>query len=109
MNKSRRHWINKAFLPLFSIIFLVNLQINAQITVSLKDTIPTCLGANFKIITTTNAGSSATFSWTGPNGFTSIEKDASIVNLIEKGMGVYSLTVTEGNQNATATDRKSVV
>ena len=103
MNKSCRHWINKAFLPLFSIIFLVNLQSNAQLTVSLKDTIPTCLGANFKIITTTNAGSSATFSWTGPNGFTSNEKDAAIFNLIEKGMGVYSFTVTEGNQIATAT------
>ena len=103
MNKSCRQWINKAFLPLFSILFLVNLQSNAQLTVSLKDTIPTCLGANFQIITTTNAGASATFSWKGPNGFTSSEKDASIVNLIEKGMGVYSLTVTEGSQIATAT------
>ena len=103
MNKSCRQWINKAFLPLFSILFLVNLQSNAQLTVSLKDTIPTCLGANFQIITTTNAGASATFSWTGPNGFTSNEKDAAIINLIEKGMGVYSLTITQGSQIATAT------
>ena len=103
MNKSCRHWINKAFLPLFSILFLVNLQSQAQLTVSLKDTIRTCLGANFKIIATTNAGASATFSWKGPNGFTSTEKDASIINLIEKGMGVYSLTVMEGNQIVTAT------
>ena len=102
MKKSCRHWINKAFLPLFSILLFVNLRTYAQLTVSLKDTIPTCLGANFKIITTTNAGASAIFSWKGPNGFTSNEKDASITNLIEKGMGVYSLTVTEGNQIATA-------
>ena len=103
MNKSCRHWIDKAFLPLFSILFLVNLQTHAQLTVSLKDTIPTCLRANFKITTITNAGSNATFSWIGPNGFTSTEKDAAITNLIEKGSGVYSLTVTQGSQIATAT------
>ncbi|PWK28666.1 SdrD B-like protein [Arcicella aurantiaca] len=75
----------------------------AQISISVKDTIPTCLGANFKIATTTNAGTGATFSWQGPNGYTSSEKDATITNLIDKGMGVYTVTVSITGQSATAT------
>jgi SdrD B-like domain len=94
MNKSLRPWISKVIFSLLSILLFINSQTTAQISLSLPDTIRTCLGANFKITSTINAGVSVTYSWTGPDGYTSTEKDASIVNFVEKGMGVYSLTVT---------------
>ena len=79
-------------------------NLHAQISVSLKDTISTCLGANFKITITTNAGNGAIFSWSGPNGFTSIEKDATINSLNDNGLGIYSVVVTaQSGQTATAT------
>lgn len=78
-------------------------KINAQLTVSVKDTISTCLKANFKIKITTNAASGATFSWSGPNGYVSNEQDASINNLTTSGKGVYTVTVSSGEQIATAT------
>jgi len=104
MNKSLRPRILKAIC--FSLLFFIfnRTSLHAQITVSLKDTISTCLGANFKIAIVTDAGNGATFSWNGPNGFTSIEKDATINNLNDKGLGVYSVLVTaQSGQTATAT------
>jgi hypothetical protein len=89
-----------------SLLFLLlsfSPKINAQLTVSVKDTISTCLKANFKIKITTNAASGATFSWSGPNGYVSNEQDASINNLTTSGKGVYTVTVSSGEQIATAT------
>ncbi len=103
MNKSFRPWILKAIFFLLSSLLFINSKTNAQIVVSIPDTIRTCLGADFKIISTMNAGVVATYAWTGPDGYTSTEKDASITNLTDKGIGVYSLIVTAQNgQTATA-------
>ncbi len=103
MNKLLRPLPLKVNFVLLSFLLLVNSKTIAQISVSIPDTIATCLGANFKITSSNNAGASATYAWTGPNGYVSTEKDASITNLIEKGIGVYSLTVTAQNgQKATA-------
>jgi hypothetical protein len=103
MNKSRRPWISKVIFLLLAFLLFINSETTAQISLSLPDTLRTCLGANFKITSTVNAGVEVTYAWTGPDGYTSTEKDASIVNLVEKGMGVYSLTVTGKNgQSASA-------
>jgi hypothetical protein len=103
MNKSLRPWILKVIFSLLSILLFINSKTTAQISLSLPDTLRTCLGANFKIISTINPGTTVSYAWTGPNGYTSTEKDAPIVNLVEKGMGVYSLTVTtQGGQTASA-------
>ena len=88
------------FLVVLSLLFSV--KINAQITVSVKDTIATCIGANFKITAITNVTTGAIFSWKGPNGYISNEKDATITNLQQNGIGVYSITVTQGGQSASA-------
>jgi SdrD B-like domain len=104
MNKSLRPRILKAIC--FSLLFFLfnRTNLHAQITVSLKDTISTCLGANFKIVITTDAGNGATFSWIGPNGFTSNEKDADIRDLNDKGLGLYAVLITaQSGQTATAT------
>ena len=88
---------------LLILLFFVGTKINAQITISLKDTVSTCLKANFKISITTNAPAGATFAWSGPNSYTSNEQDASITNLSVNGKGVYTVTVNSGGQSATAT------
>ncbi len=85
------------------LLFISN-QIKAQLTVSaVKDTVSTCLKANFKIKINTNAPTGATFSWNGPDGYVSNEQDASINNLTLSGKGVYTVTVKSGGQSATAT------
>jgi hypothetical protein len=105
MNNYLRFCTSKAIFACFLMlqILLFSSQIKAQITVSVKDTIPTCIGANFKITATTNATAGAVFSWTGPNGFTSNQQDASITNLDKKGLGIYTVTVSQLGQFATAT------
>ena len=86
------------------LLLSVNTQIKAQLTVSaVKDTVSTCLKANFNIRITTNAPDGATFAWNGPNGYVSNEQDASINNLTTSGKGVYTVTVSSGGQFATAT------
>jgi hypothetical protein len=105
MNNYLRFCTSKAISACFLIIFflLLSSKIKAQITVSVKDTIPTCVGANFKITATSNVTAGAIFSWTGPNGFTSNQQDASISNLQKNGLGVYTVTVVQGGQSASAT------
>ncbi|MDZ7898319.1 MAG: SdrD B-like domain-containing protein [Arcicella sp.] len=95
MNKSLRPWIPKVIFLLLAISLFINFESIAQISISIPDTIPTCLGANFKINAVVNPATGNTYVWTGPNGYTSTEKDASIVNLTENGMGVYKVTVTD--------------
>ena len=97
--------ISKATFACFSILLLLSfgIKINAQITISVKDTVSTCLKANFKIKITTNAPAGAMFAWNGPSGYVSNEQDASITNLTVGGKGVYTVTVSAGGQSATAT------
>lgn len=66
----------------------------AGIIVTVTDTIRTCIGGNFTITTTTDAGAGAIYSWKGPNGFTSSQKDATLTNLVLASMGIYTLNVT---------------
>lgn len=63
------------------------------ITVTVTDTIRTCIGGNFTIVTTSDAGVGATYSWKGPNGYMSSQKDATLANLVLGSMGVYTLNV----------------
>ena len=97
--------ISKATFACFSILLLLSfgIKINAQITISVKDTVSTCLKANFKIKITTNAPAGAMFAWNGPSGYVSNEQDASVTNLTVGGKGVYTVTVSAGGQSATAT------
>ena len=105
MNNSIYFRTSKALFACFLtfLLLLFSVKINAKISVSVKDTIATCVGANFKIIATTNASAGATFLWNGPNGYISNEKDASISNFSQNGVGVYSVTVNSGGQSASAT------
>jgi SdrD B-like domain len=105
MNTLSHFRISRTKFSCFSVLLLLSfgIKINAQITISVKDTVSTCLKANFKIKITTNAPAGASFAWSGPNGYVSNEQDASITNLTVGGKGVYTVTVSTGVQSATAT------
>lgn len=76
------------------------------ITVTITDPIRTCIGGNFTITTSSDAGAGAIYAWKGPNGFSSSQKDASLANLVSGSIGVYTLNVTSTTGcSATATSR----
>jgi gliding motility-associated-like protein len=60
---------------------------------------PYCAGATIQL----NATGTGTFSWTGPNGFTSSLQNPTIPNATTANAGVYNLTVTATGCTATAT------
>jgi uncharacterized repeat protein (TIGR01451 family) len=53
---------------------------------------PICAGGTLQLSASTVAG--ATYSWTGPNGFTSSLQNPAIVNATPAASGLYSVTVT---------------
>lgn len=53
---------------------------------------PVCEGSTLTISATGSAG--ATYSWTGPNGFTSSQQNISIANATASDSGQYTLTVS---------------
>jgi gliding motility-associated-like protein len=55
---------------------------------------PLCSGQTLNLTSNTVAG--ATYSWTGPNSFTSALEDPSITNATTAATGTYSLTITVG-------------
>lgn len=55
---------------------------------------PLCIGATLNLQTGTVAN--ATYTWTGPNGFTSAAEDPSIVSVSDAQAGIYSLQVKVG-------------
>jgi PKD repeat protein len=53
---------------------------------------PICSGSTLTLSTPTIIG--ATYTWTGPNSFTSIQQNPSIANATTAASGIYSVTVT---------------
>src|SRR4029077_14958414 len=53
---------------------------------------PLCPGATLNLSTPTVTG--ATYSWTGPGGFTSTSRTPTIANVDATNAGVYSVTIT---------------
>lgn len=56
---------------------------------------PVCEGGNITLSTPAVAG--ATYSWTGPNGFTSSQQNPVITGITTAGAGNYVLTITVSN------------
>lgn len=50
-----------------------------------------------------------TYSWTGPNGFTSSSQNPSITNATGANAGIYTATITSGTCTATATTNVAVI
>jgi len=61
---------------------------------------PLCTGATLALSSTPSPGSSTSFvsySWAGPNGFTSIAQNPFVNNVVAASAGVYSVNVTDDN------------
>lgn len=61
---------------------------------------PYCVGETIQLTAQNQAG--ATFSWTGPNGFTSNQQNPSIPNCTMEMAGVYTCTITVGDESSSA-------
>ena len=61
---------------------------------------PVCAGSILSL--TASTVSSATYSWTGPNGFSSGQQNPAITNVTTAAAGLYSLTVTVSGCTSTA-------
>ncbi|MET3885920.1 beta strand repeat-containing protein [Niastella sp. OAS944] len=67
--------------------------VNALPTPAAGSNTPQCAGGTLNL-TSTNG---TTYSWTGPNSFTSDQQNPSIVNVTTAASGVYTVVVTDGN------------
>jgi len=59
---------------------------------------PLCIGSTLNLTSTTPGG--VAYSWTGPNGFTSISQDTSITNATVAATGTYTIVLTSGVCNS---------
>lgn len=67
---------------------------------------PVCAGATLNLTATTVSG--ATYSWTGPNGYTSTAQNPSIANTHTTNSGTYSVKATSSNGCSSGTSTVSV-
>ncbi len=67
--------------------------------VTATNTGPYCPGQTIQL----NATGGGTYSWTGPNGFSSTLQNPTIPNLTATNVGTYTVTVTNSGCSATAT------
>jgi len=69
-----------------------NLVVQSFVSVTTANNGPICEGATLQLSASTVTG--ATYSWTGPNGFTSSLQNPSIPNATTAASGTYSVTLT---------------
>jgi len=65
-----------------------------SVTVAPSNTGPACVGSSISLI---SGVSGTSYSWTGPNGFSSTSASPSLQNVTTAMSGVYTLTVTNSN------------
>lgn len=80
------------FNPAASTIVTVAVTVTAP-TITTSSNSPVCAGSTLNLGAATTA-SGASFSWTGPNGFTSTSQSPSISNVTAAAAGTYTVTVT---------------
>ena len=72
-------------------------------TASATGGILTCVNTTINLMATTNAPPTPTFSWSGPNGFTSTTQNPSVT-----ATGTYTVTITSPTNNCSATATAAV-
>jgi len=68
---------------------------------------PVCIGDNLKLTASTVAG--ATYSWTGPNGFSSTLRNPVVSNMSASTAGAYNVTVTVNSCTSAAATTNVIV
>lgn len=81
---------------------------NAADNFSATSNTPVCTGDTIYLTGNTTTTSGLNFSWTGPNGFTSVAQDTFVVNPGLNASGNYILTVNETGTACTAKDTATV-
>ena len=81
-----------------------SLIINSAATSAASANTPLCSGNTLNL----TASNGTSFSWTGPNGFTSALQNPTIGNITTAGAGNYTVTVTTDSCTATSTVSVSV-
>ncbi|MFZ5551976.1 MAG: PKD domain-containing protein, partial [Bacteroidota bacterium] len=84
-----------------------NVVVNTTPTATAGSNSPVCTGSPINLTGNTVAG--ATYSWTGPNGFTSTLEDPTIASAATVNAGTYSLTITASGCASTASATNVVV
>lgn len=83
----------------------INITIAAPPTISLVNNGPLCPGDHLTItLTDGSSGPGATYSWTGPGGFTAVSHDVNINPCAFTDSGVYTVTVNNSGCMSTASD-----
>jgi gliding motility-associated-like protein len=77
-------------------------------TVSATNSSPSCFGDSVNFTLTTN-GVVTSYSWTGPNGFTSTQTQPTVYNAAYADTGDYIITISTGSCTAKDTTRLSLL
>ncbi|KAF0199534.1 MAG: hypothetical protein FD170_3914, partial [Bacteroidetes bacterium] len=76
-----------------------NVVVNPSPVATAGSNSPVCEGGTLNL----TSGGGTSYSWTGPNGFTSTDQNPSISNITAAGNGVYTVVVTQAGCTSTAT------
>jgi PKD repeat protein len=79
----------------------VNVTVNASPTATAGSNSPICSGATLNLTAVTVTG--ATYSWSGPGGYTSTAQNPSLTNATTAMSGIYTLSVTANGCTSTST------
>jgi gliding motility-associated-like protein len=82
----------------------LTVSINPNTPVTASSNSPICEGDNL----TMNASTGSSYSWTGPNGFTSSMQNPTISNITTSSSGLYSVTVTNACGTGTSNTQVQV-
>lgn len=73
----------------------ISVTVNSGTTPTVASVTPVCAGSNINLSASTISG--ATYSWSGPNGFTSNLQNPTILNVTTTATGTYSVIATSGS------------
>lgn len=77
----------------------ITVQVNPYPTATAQNDGPACVGDNV----TFSATSGTSYSWAGPNGFSSSSSDTTLTGVTTSASGIYTVTVTSNGCSSTAT------
>ena len=84
-------------------------EFSCNVSATATNTGPVCPGSSFTLNgNAANGSGSYTYSWTGPNGFTSSLQNPVIGSATLAAAGTYNLTITDALNNCTATASTNV-
>lgn len=81
----------------------VNVTVNAIPTTTASSNSPICDGATINLTATNSTVAGSTYSWTGPNAFTSALQNPSILAATMTASGAYTVTVLANGCSSTST------